>query len=81
MASGETLGRFLETPGDGSTWMDGVAMFAAGWNALEPRMDGEGSSLYAAGIGGGEEGRWRLSIVDGERGRESVSRWFANDNH
>ena len=63
--SGDILGRFLEIPNDGSAWMDGVLMFAAAWNAFGPRV-GEGrSSPYAARIGGGEEWRWRLSIVNG----------------
>lgn len=66
--SGETLGRFLEIPNDGSNWVDGVFMVVAGWNALGPSMDEERSSPYAAGTGSGEEGRCRLSIVDGERG-------------
>lgn len=39
-------------------------MFIVGLNVLGPRMGEERSSPYAAGIGGGEEGRWRLSIVD-----------------
>ena len=63
--SGESLDRFLETPNDGSTWMDGVLVFAAGWNVFGPRMGEERSSPYAARNGDGEEGRWRLSIVDG----------------
>jgi hypothetical protein len=48
-------------------------MFGVGWNAPGPRT-GEERSLYAARVGG-EEGRWRLSIVDerkGEREGEQV---------
>ena len=69
VTSGEILGRFLEIPNDGSTWMDGVLMFTAVRNAPGPRIGEERSSPYAARIGGGEEGRWRLSIVN-ERKRE-----------
>ena len=65
MMSGESLDRFLETPNDGSTWKDGVLVFAAGWNVFGPRMGEERSSPYATRNGDGEEGRWRLSIVDG----------------
>jgi hypothetical protein len=52
MVSGETLGRFLEIPNDESSWMEGVFMFMLG-----PRLGGERSSPYAAGLGDGEEGR------------------------
>ena len=55
--SGETLGRFLAIPNDGSTWVDGVLMFEAEWNVFGPRMGEERSSPYAARIGCGEEGR------------------------
>ena len=65
VASGEALGRFLEVPNGGSAWKDDALMFAVGWDVLGPRMGEERSSPYAAGIGGGEEGRWRLSIVNG----------------
>ena len=61
------LGRFLEIPDDGSTWMDGVLMLVAAWNVFGPRIGEERSSPYAARIGGGEEGRWRLSIVSGRK--------------
>lgn len=50
--SGDSLGRFLEIPNDGSEWTEGVLM-----KLLGPGIDDEISSPYAAGIGSGEEGR------------------------
>jgi len=43
---GEALGRFLDIPKDGSSWVDGVLMFAAGWKVLGPGVE-ERSSPYA----------------------------------